>query len=213
MTRDELVRIVGREPVFTTGMLLGSGSDPANVRRQLSRWVDRGVVVKLRRGLYVLGEDLRRAEPHPYEVSNALVPASYVSLETVLSEMGLIPEGVFVTTAVTTGKQGVVKTPLGRYVYHHVKRSLFWGYEAREVAPGRSAFVALPEKALLDMAYLRARSDEPGFVRELRLQHLDALDLGRLTAFAARFDSRKVLRFAGHVVRLSGQEQGEFAGQ
>ncbi|MDP2300418.1 MAG: type IV toxin-antitoxin system AbiEi family antitoxin domain-containing protein, partial [Actinomycetota bacterium] len=159
MKRQELAEIVAQEPMFTTGMLLGPGIDSANIRKQLSRWVAQGLVVQLRRGLYVLGDEHRRIEPHPYEISNRLAPGSYVSLETVLGEMGLIPEAVVVTTAVTTGKQGVVRTRFGQFLYQHVKGALFWGYEAREIAPGRTAFVALPEKALLDMAYLRAYSD------------------------------------------------------
>ncbi|MDO9108971.1 MAG: hypothetical protein Q7U89_08315, partial [Coriobacteriia bacterium] len=95
-----------------------------------------------------------------------MVPGSYVSLETVLAAHGLIPEAMFTTTAVTTGRQGLRKTPLGSYVYQHIRGGLFWGYEALSIGDGRVAFAAVPEKALLDLAYLRTRSDEFGFARE-----------------------------------------------
>jgi len=172
MKRDELIDAVGREPIFTSGMLLTPGVDVRDVRRQLSRWTADGTVVQLRRGLYSLGARYRAADPHPYEVSNALVPGSYVSLETVLADRGLIPEAVFSTTAVTTGRQGSRKTPFGVFVYQHIKNELFWGYESVSIGNARFAFVATPEKALLDMAYLRTGSDELGFARELRLQRL-----------------------------------------
>ena len=210
MKRNELIDAVGRESIFTPGMLLTPGADVQDVRRQLSRWTADGTVVQLRRGLYSLGERYRRADPHPYEVSNALVPGSYVSLETVLADHGLIPEAVFSTTAVTTGRQGSRKTPFGTFVYHHIKMALFWGYESVPLGNDRFAFVATAEKALLDMAYLRTGSDELGFARELRLQRLGKVDMARLGECADRFASRKVERFARNVVAFAASEQEEF---
>lgn len=213
MKRDTLIEIVGQEPLFTTGLLLAPGIDIHDVRKQLSRWTNDGSVVKLRRGLYSLGARYRMKDPHPYEVSNALVPGSYVSLETVLVDRGLIPEAVFSTTAVTTGRQGSRKTPFGIFVYQHIRSELFWGYESVTIGEGRVAFVATPEKALLDMAYLRTRSDELGFACELRLQRLETIDTERLVRFAARFGSRKVERFARNVIALSDSEREEYAGE
>lgn len=213
MKRDALIDAVGREPIFTTGLLLTPGVDAQDARKQLSRWTGDGTVVQLRRGLYSLGARYRAADPHPYEVSNALVPGSYVSLETVLADHGLIPEAVFATTGVTTGRQGSRETPFGVFVYHHIKTALFWGYESVPIGDGRFAFVATPEKALLDMAYLRTRSDEIDFARELRLQRLDIIDADRLARFADRFGSRKIERFARNVVTLAASEREEFGGE
>jgi predicted transcriptional regulator of viral defense system len=210
MKRQTLFSIVGDEPLFTTGMLVGPGVDLRDVRKQLSRWTSDGTVLQLRRGLYAPAPPWRRAEPHPFEVSNALVPGSYVSLETALADAGLIPEAVFATTAVTTGRQGSRGTPLGLFVYQHVKESLFWGYESVDVGGGRRAFVATAEKALLDMAYLRSGADNPAFASELRLQRLDAIDGGRLVDFAARFGSPKVERFARNVLALAREESEEY---
>ena len=38
MTFNELVEIVADEPLFETGLLLAGAVDPADLRRQLSRW-------------------------------------------------------------------------------------------------------------------------------------------------------------------------------
>ncbi len=199
MKRDELIESVGREPLFTTGMLLGPGSDVADVRKQLSRWKADGTVVQLRRGLYALGDRLRATDPHPLEISNLLVPGSYVSLETALAHHGLIPEAVFVCTAVTVGRTGLRQTPFGAFVYRHIKDELFWGYESTPLPGGRDALVALPEKALLDLAYLTPEAGDPAYVRALRLQRTEALDRDRLADYARRFGSRKVARFAAAV--------------
>lgn len=210
MRRADLLRAVGREPLFSTGMLLSPGVSLQEVRKQLSRWTADGTVVQVRRGLYALGEPYRTVEPHPYEVSNALVPGSYVSLETVLADHGLIPEAVFATTAVTTGRPGTRTTPFGTFVYQHLKTDLFWGYRTQELGGNRRAFVAVPEKALLDLGYLRSHSGEPAFARELRLQHLDSVDFERLATMARRFSSRKVERFAGNVASLARAEAEEY---
>lgn len=210
MKREELIRIVGEEPLFTSGMLLSPGVDVNDVRKQLSRWTRDGTVFQLRRGLYALGLTYRRTEPHPFESSNALVAGSYVSLESALAHRGIIPEAVFVTTAVTTGKPGYRETPVGTFAYQHIKPGLFWGYEAVSVGSGRTAYVATPEKALLDLAYLRAGADRAGFVRELRLHGLDIIDPDRLMSFARRSASPKLQRFARRVVALAARQTVEF---
>ncbi|MHB9149863.1 MAG: hypothetical protein ACYC33_07265 [Thermoleophilia bacterium] len=70
--------------------------------------------------------------------------------------------------------------------------------------------MATPEKALLDLGYLRSHSDETAFARELRLQQLDSVDLDRLATMARCFGSRKVERFAGNVTSLARAEAEEY---
>ena len=45
-----LVKVVGDEPVFESGLLLAGAVDPPDVQRQLSRWVASGRLYQLRRG-------------------------------------------------------------------------------------------------------------------------------------------------------------------
>ena len=54
MKFEEAVDIVSEEPLFETGLLLAGDIDPADLRRQLSRWTRSGRIHQLRRGLYVL---------------------------------------------------------------------------------------------------------------------------------------------------------------
>ena len=51
MKFELLIEIVADEPAFETGLLLAGPVDPADVRRQLSRWVKAGRLYQLRRGL------------------------------------------------------------------------------------------------------------------------------------------------------------------
>ena len=116
------------EPVFETGFLLAGEVDPADVRRQLSRWVKGGRLLQLRRGLYALAPPYRKVTPHPFVVANRLVRGSYVSLQSALAYHGLIPEHVPVTTSMTTGRPQRRENPLGSFEYHHVRKDLLTGY-------------------------------------------------------------------------------------
>ena len=54
MKFTELLATVGELPVFRGSLLLAGDRDPADVRRQLSRWTAAGKVIQLRRDVYVL---------------------------------------------------------------------------------------------------------------------------------------------------------------
>jgi hypothetical protein len=177
---EELLAAVGADPLFETGLLLAGDVDPADVRRQLSRWVRAGVVLQLRRGLYCLAPPYQKVRPHPFEVANRLVPGSYVSLQSALAHHGHIPEHVPVVTSVTLGRPGAWNTPLGSHHYRHLTRDIFGGYRLMAIRGGRSAFLAKPEKALLDLVHLVPRGDDPAFLEGLRLAGLGSLDLDSL---------------------------------
>jgi predicted transcriptional regulator of viral defense system len=206
MKFEELLDIVRDEPVFASGLLLAGDVDPVDIRRQLSRWVTSGKLVQLRRGLYALASPYRKAIPHPFFVANRLVPGSYVSLQTALAAAGLIPEYTPVVTSVTAGRPGDWHTPLGRFSYRHIQPSFLFGYHQTVLDGNQQAFVALPEKALLDLVYLEADADRPEYLRELRLQHLDTLDADRLRAFSGRMGRPKLRRAVEQVLLLMQEE-------
>jgi predicted transcriptional regulator of viral defense system len=194
MKWEELLEIVGKEPVFDSSVLAAGGTDPADLGRQLSRWVKSGHLLQLRRGLYVLSERYRKVQPHPFLIANRLKRASYISLQAALGYEGLIPEHVAAVTSVTTGRPEILTNPCGVFIFKHVKKSLFFGYRPLDFGDRQAAFVALPEKALLDLVYLTPGSDDPAYLRELRLQNLERLDMKRLTGFAARTGSPKLIQ-------------------
>lgn len=206
----ELLEIVGREPVFETGLLLAGEVDPADARRQLSRWTQSGRVYQLRRGLYALAPPFQKVNPHPFVVANRLVPGSYVSLQAALACHALIPEAVPVTTSVSARRPARRETPLGVHEYRHVKVELLFGYQLTDMGHDQQAFVATPEKALLDLVHLTPGGDTPEYLRGLRLQNLDETDLDRLRQYAERAQSPKLRRAADRIVRLAEVEVGEY---
>ncbi len=209
MKFGELLEIAAREPAFPTGFLLAGRTDAADVRRQLSRWTKRGVVLQLRRGLYALAPPFRRVEPHPFWLANRLRAGSYVSLESALDFHGLIPEAVPAVTSVTPGRPGTAATPLGRFIYRHLKRAGAEGFVPVEVAPGQTAFVARPEKALLDLVRLVPGAEDEGYLRELRLRPDGRLDPAAVETLAAASGSPKLRRAAKVLARILEEEKAE----
>jgi hypothetical protein len=205
-----LVEIVGAEPVFETGLLLAGDADPADVHRQLSRWTQAGRLYQLRRGLYALAPPFQKVKPHPFLIANRMVCPSYVSCQSALAYYNLIPEYVPVVTSVTSARPGRWDTPLGAYEFRHIKTDLLRGYRLTELGGGQRAFVATPEKAVLDLIYLQPGDDLPDYLRELRLQNLGCLDLDELQHQADLMGSPKLRRTAVFVVGLARSEALEY---
>jgi predicted transcriptional regulator of viral defense system len=143
-------------------------------------------------------------------VANYLVRGSYVSTQSALAHYGLIPEYVPVVTSVATARPGRWDTPLGSYEFRHIKTELLYGYRLVEVGGGQRAFLATPEKALLDLIYLQPGSDSPHYLRELRLQNLDRLDVAELQRQADLAASPKLRRAAALIPALAQAETREY---
>ncbi|PIX48989.1 MAG: hypothetical protein COZ57_04435, partial [Armatimonadetes bacterium CG_4_8_14_3_um_filter_66_20] len=71
------------------------------------------------------------------------------------------------------------------------------------------AFVASPEKALLDLVHLTPGADSPDYLRELRLQNADAMNPRMLQELAERSGRPKLVRAARIAGRLLSSEEGE----
>lgn len=203
MKFSELLTIVQDEPVFDTALLLAGNVDRPAIQRQLAKWRQTGHIFQLRRGLYSLAPPYRHVAPHPFLVANRLVGASYVSCESALAWYSLIPEYTPVTVSVTTQRPDGWESPVGSFTFRHVKVDYLYGYERVEVAVRQHAFVAHPEKALLDLIYLTPGGEAPASLEELRLQNLTKLNPERLRQFAERSGRPKLQRAVGHVLALA----------
>jgi predicted transcriptional regulator of viral defense system len=210
MKFEAALETVGSEPVFETSLFLAGDVRRGDVEHQLSRWVRSGRLVKLRRGLYALARPYRKVEAHPFVVANRLVPGSYVSCQSVLAWHGLIPESVPAVVSVSSRRPTQFNTPFGSFVFRHIKRELLFGYHLEAVAPRQQALVASAEKALLDWIHLEPGADAEAFIRELRLQHLEQLDLESLERYAQKSRSPKLGRAARRVASLAAQELAEY---
>lgn len=210
MEFEHLLELVGTDPVFETALLLAGKVNPEVVRMQLARWTKSGRVYQLRRGLYMIAPPYQKVKPHSFLVANRLQRASYVSGQSALAFYGLIPEVVPVTLSVTAGRPERLETPLGVFEFRHIRPGLLRGYRMTDLGQGQQALVATPEKALLDLVYLQPGGDTPHYVRELRLQNLERLDLDELHRQVEIFNTPKMRRAVEAITHLAQAEEQEY---
>jgi predicted transcriptional regulator of viral defense system len=203
----DLLGIAGREPIFRSSLLAASAPDPADLGRQLSRWVKSGRLIRLRRGVYALSDRYRRTDPHPFVAANAMKSASYVSLHSALAFHGLIPESVPAVTSATTGRPDEFDNPFGSFIYRHIQEALFFGYRRVDLGQGQNAFLAEPEKALLDLLYLTPGSGDAAFLRELRLQNLASLNMEQLKDMAIRTGMPRLMAAYPRIAELRKEDR------
>lgn len=206
MRWQQLQHIVQDEPLFETSLLLTGDVTNHQAQRQLSDWVKAQKVIQLRRGIYTLPNQ----NPHPFVVANHLVPGSYVSLQMALAYYHLIPELVAVITSVTTQRPSKYENKFGRFSYRHIHTSLFYGIEYRLLVNDEYAYVAMPEKALLDLIHYRPRGDSREYIESLRLQNLEILDIERLHRLAERSGKLKLKRAANVIEAITQKEAEEY---
>jgi hypothetical protein len=129
-------------------------------------------------------------------------------LQSALAYYGLIPEAVPQVTSVTSRKRTqTFTTPLGQFSYRSLQPDLFSGFQLVEMSPTQWAFLARPEKALLDLVYLTPKGEGPAFLNTLRLQNLDLLDLEWMQNFVAEIGKPKLIRAVDNLAQMAPGER------
>ena len=150
MTNARLLKSIPYEE-FDYQTLLDAVQGYARPRMKISGMLARGDIVRVKKGLYILGEPLRRRPFCRELLANLIYGPSYISLEYALHYYGLIPERVETITSVTSGRSRTFATPVGAFSYRMIPLEAFrTGMDRVELTDGRSFLMATPEKALAD---------------------------------------------------------------
>ena len=113
--------------------------------------VKKGLLIQLKRGLYLPGSELNMAPPEPFLIANHLYAPSYISVESALSYWGLIPEKVYEVTSCTTKQNKRFKTPCGNFTFINISVPYYsLGIERVALTKKQTVLLAIPEKALVD---------------------------------------------------------------
>ncbi len=142
---------------FTLGEILGKEGE--NLNYWVKKLLKKGEIIALKKGLYVsrlylLGFAKNPALKESYleYLANIIRYPSYISLEYALAKYGLIPEGVYAITSITTKSGRVYKNKLGTFIYKNIKECLFDNFEVKDFEGKRIKF-ATAAKALFDFLY------------------------------------------------------------
>lgn len=203
---------------FDYQTLLDAVQGYAQPRMKISRLIEKGIIVRVKKGLYIFG-DSQRQRPFSRELlANLLYGPSYVSLEYALHYHGLTPERVETVTSVTSGRSRSFETPVGTFTYRMIPMEAFrTGMDQVETGDGRSFLLAIPEKALADRivadrgAGLTTQKELHDYLlANLRVDPsaLGRLDPARLLEIAKHYRSRRVKLLAELISRLSKSGKG-----
>lgn len=203
---------IGREE-FDYQTLLDALADYASPRDCITRLLRNGTILRVKKGLYIFGDEERR-EPYSRELlANLIYGPSFISLGSALSFYGLIPERVEAMLSVTTGRSREFDTPVGRFVYRSTRMGSF-SLGVSRIEEGRTSFlIASPERALADTIRNDRRGSFSGkaMIREylfddLRLDESGFLEMNPelMTQLADSMGSKKV----GFCAKLLSQMKG-----
>jgi predicted transcriptional regulator of viral defense system len=130
----------------------------------VNRAIKAGELIRFQRGLYMLNERFRDYSCHPFVLAQALAPGSYISFETALAYHGWIPEAVFTTASVVSGRKSrqFEDEKMGILSFHPlaIHRKHFLELVNRYQINGQSMLVAKPFRALMDLVCFRKLSWE-----------------------------------------------------
>lgn len=188
--------------VFTFQQVIDCLRDYAKPRDKIRTMVRRGEIIRIKKGLYVFGEDFRRGPWSREVLANLIYGPSYISLDSALSHHGLIPERVDVMTSVTLSRTREFDTPLGIFSYRSLTRQKYdVGIDQLRLGTGEHFLIATPAKALADKVWTDSRFTprKPEDFRDyldhdLRIDPavLMDLDLEHLGSISDRYGSRKI---------------------
>jgi predicted transcriptional regulator of viral defense system len=139
---------------------------PGFDQHRLKEWQKKKYIEKLCKGFYFFS-DLEITDITKYHFANQIYTPSYISLDLVLANHGLIPETVFATSSVTTLKKRNIFTDHGNFLYRTIKKELFFGYQVERLNQIQYKIADL-EKAVLDYFYLNNHLNTPSLIQEIR---------------------------------------------
>jgi predicted transcriptional regulator of viral defense system len=168
---------------------------PASARVAANRFVRQGVLVRIKRNMYMLREVWQAADrQETFAVANLVQAPSYISLTTALDYYDITTQmqrNYFESMAIVRTRQVQVDDTVFRYT--RIAPRLYSGFK-RE----KGVFIATPEKALADAFYLMSLGRYA-----LDLSALDGarLDLKKLKDISRDFPekTRKLLRANGYL--------------
>jgi DNA-binding Lrp family transcriptional regulator len=145
------------------------GTSELAVRRSLLRLVNRGMIEHFAKKWFI---NLLNRDFSGRELVNLLRPRSYVSLQTVLREVGISSQTPVSITCVTTGEPASFTSPNVTITFRRIKPALYWGFRTRRTLYG-TYNLAEPEKALLDWLYLERKRGTEIITDEFDFRKLD----------------------------------------
>jgi predicted transcriptional regulator of viral defense system len=149
----------------------------------VNRLVERGILERIGRGMY----RLFTAKASIEKTAASLYLPNYLSFESALSRYGILNLVPYTLTFATTRKTRRMTVERRDVEFRQIKRDLFWGYEMQG-----GIYIAKPEKAFLDLAYLASRGIASPDLDELDLKKLSIATVKKLVKRFPRYTQKYI---------------------
>jgi predicted transcriptional regulator of viral defense system len=166
--------------------------------------VNQGILVQLRRGLYLTTPLVSPITPEPFLIANHLYGPSYISMDSALCHWGLIPERVFEISSVTPKISKRFMAQNAVYSFTHLPIAYYpLGIQSISLTKTQTVLIASPEKALCDKVIttaginLRSKQQAMAFLLEdLRIDkdQLRELNTTEMTSWLPVCPKRKSIQ-------------------
>lgn len=177
-------------------------SEYAHPRAKIQQLLAKGALIRVKKGLYVIGDDYHQAPISLETLANLIYGPSAISLDFALSYYGFIPEHVHSVTSITPQRDKIFNTPVGRFFYRYLPMKKYMiGLTLLNLHDKRHVIIASPEKALLDKVYfskpliLQNNQDTENFLfKDLRIDPhiLETLNVDLLIEIAMVYKNSAV---------------------
>lgn len=170
---------------ISTQVLLGLLRGYNRPYDKIMEMVNQGILVQLRRGLYMTSPLVSKITAEPFLIANHLYGPSYISLDSALFHWGLIPERVFEISSVTPRISKKIMVQNAVYSYTHLPIAYYpMGIQSIALTKTQTVLIASPEKALCDKVIttagvnLRSKQQAMAFlVEDLRIEKFQLCEL------------------------------------
>ena len=180
-------------------------SDSPRRYSTVNRALKKGILVRLRRGTYLIGKPYTKASPSNFQIAHSIYGPGYISFESALFFHQWIPEAVYTTTCATTKRANEFKTPLGVFQYVHVPERLCYVGVERVGVDEDAFFMASPWKALADHYYVYHRNwnclDDLHLDMRIEMEAMFESDLKTLQTLSEHYQSSRVRKFLSKILR------------
>ena len=199
--------IVKHGQIVTSGQILSQAEsfwDYKQAKNLVTKLVKNGWLIRIKRGLYAISDLSTRGflTLSPYVVANLLVSDSYVSFESALQQYGMFDQLTGKAISVSLKMYKAVKLNSTEYSFVKTKPEYYFGWQEVNV-DNKSARVATPEKALIDMVNFHKSQYAIDLVIEKLQEYKNDLDMARLNDYLSRF-SLTTVKIFGLIFDLIG---------
>ncbi len=205
--KNIILKTLERLPYFTIEAVnqLADGNELAGgtIRTALYRWMKAGEIIHLKNGVYMTRRffDLHSSDNDFSEaISSIMIQPSYISLEYILQQSGILTDVTYPVTAITKKNTRVIINKMGTYSYRKIRYSLYFGFSLTTYF-GISIARASRAKALFDLLIFRPGLDSIGnlwnyLVEDLRL-NMDQFSTSDKAEFASIVENSKSKKMYG----------------